>query len=76
MRQLLNELPFRSILLVAILVGSLLGGSNIKANEPIECFGGPPTCTANGCRRSSDLPDSFWVCNFTGNGCPPLTACE
>jgi hypothetical protein len=41
---------------------------------------GHHSCTSTGCKKSSSVADSYWVCAFTPTGtgtkCPPLEACE
>lgn len=87
MREACRGLNLRKIILISILLGTLFGNINIVGawddvppmNEPLEWKCAPAgviECTTNGCRKSSNQPDSFWVCNYSGVNCPPLEACE
>ncbi len=77
MRKVICGLNLRKIILVSILLGTSFGTINIMADEMEigiwKCpDGAVPDCSANGCRKSSNQPDAFWVCGYSGVNCPPL----
>jgi hypothetical protein len=87
MREVCRGLNFRRIILVSILLGASFGSINTVGawddGPPISlppgfvCPGAAGSeCSSNGCRKSSNYPDSYWVCNYSGSGCPPLEACQ
>lgn len=79
MKSLVCEPPFKLILVIGLSLGILYGGFSVVAQEMpegMECRTQVPGCLINGCRRASLQPDSAWVCNYSGDDCPPLTACS
>lgn len=87
MRHICRGLNFRKIILVSILLGTLFGSMNTVGawgdGPPVDVSPGftcdnnaGSSCSSNGCRKSSIYADSFWVCNYSGAGCPPLEACR
>ena len=77
----IRNLGWRKILVTSVLLATAgLGGiseiTSVRADEGWKCQDSAvPNCSTNGCRRSSGQPDSFWVCNYVGEACPPLEAC-
>lgn len=81
-RNLQRFLTWNKLMLLSTVVGAFLGISGIsdlatpKATASWQCPTAPQGCLINGCRRSSEAKDSYWVCNYSGTNCPPLTSCE
>ena len=82
MLTMIRELPVRTILILSVGFGSLIGTMSTLADDGIGtenqlyCRTDHAGCTITGCRYTSNLPDSFQVCTYTGSNCPPLTQCE
>lgn len=82
MRKLFRELPFRTILIVSISLGTLMGTISTLADDgmviegQLFCRTNATSCSITGCRYTSNLPDSGQVCTYSGTNCPTLTQCE
>lgn|GEM_PF-3334846 len=79
MRQMLEELPIRGILIVSIILGSMAGGFGSIGQEVIEgptCTTQAPGCTIEGCHNSRPDGSGYTVCLYSGTNCPPLTQCQ
>lgn len=79
MKKYLLDLPIRTIVLAGILLGTSLGAAHVRADyipeSGMECRSPVQGCLINGCRKASLHPDAPTVCNYSGENCPPLTAC-
>ena len=81
MPRLFSELPFRSILLVSVLLialVSLFGNLNARADEgSMVCkIAGGGDCVNEGCHNSLANGQGFTVCLYSGTNCPRLNQCE
>lgn len=87
MKKTILELAWGRIALVSVALGLVIGAfggtetitqttlsQGFYCPNPLIIVNGQ-TCTANGCRRSSPAKDSYWVCNYVGENCPPLNEC-
>jgi hypothetical protein len=89
MKKFFFRLRFKNMLVMSILSGCLLGIFDTLA---VSTYGDEtdPTvwkcpipsitvngnsCSASGCSKKGGR-DGYWVCNYVGQDCPPLEACE
>ncbi len=91
MKENFRSLNWRKLILVSLMFGGLFGAfapnGIFTRTAFMQSYGGGPgswvcpdggtiDCKANGCRQSSNQPDSYWVCNYIGTNCPPLEQCR
>lgn len=77
----------RNILIMSVCFGCLIGIFEALAEKTSSQFDPDGwhcvvtqvnSCVAAGCRKSSNEPDSYWVCDYSSPSeqCPPLEQCE
>lgn len=85
MKETIFSLSWRKLILISILVSTMFLAFDSSGvftqktygNLSWKCpVGTHEDCVARGCVRSSNAPDSYWVCRYSGTACPPLEACE
>lgn len=85
MKDVIRNLNWRRLIFISLLLSGLFGIFDTSGaftqithgNIGWKCpDGGTIDCRARGCVRSSDLPDSYWVCRYIGEACPPLEQCR
>lgn len=91
MKNKLIRYKFKNALLVSVLLGCIIGVSDalsVRALGQFQTEGGwycpvssvivgGNTCTASGCRDASQVPgEAIWVCDYSGEQCPPLSGCS